>query len=562
MHCRSCELLIESELLKVPGVKKAIASQSQGTAEIHYKGDLDHELVKKVIHTAGYELGLDKKLIFSKNPKDYRDLGVSLFIVLDLFFIAKILGITNLNFASSNNFGSLPVVFLIGLTAGVSTCMALVGGLILGASARFAEKHPQSTPLQKFKPHLFFNAGRIISYTILGAIIGYLGSVFQVSSSFLGLLTIAVGVVMLLLGAQLIQIFPILRNVNFTLPKSIARFLGIKERSEKEYSHTNAALAGAMTFFLPCGFTQAIQLYAISTGNPVTGALALGTFALGTAPGLLGIGGITSVIKGTAAKLFFKSAGVVVIALAVFNISNGYNLSGSLIGDSLSLLYPLFPKTTVSARVSSGEINDIQIENGIQIIKMDQNANGYEPSVFTIKKGVPVRWIINSKSSFSCATSLIVPKLNIRKSLSSGENIIKFTPQEEGTIKFSCSMGMFRGTFNVTVDDQTPGVSPAGATPTPGVSGTAQTFKFTYNRTSDITPKQISIPVGKPVKIEIEAQDDGSGCMSSVTIPGLTEKIDLLEKGQTNTFDFTADRAGTYYITCGMGAPRVQISAL
>ena len=449
MHCRSCELLIESELLKVRGVKKAVVSNSRGTAEIQYTHELDQEVVNKVICAAGYEVGIDKKLIFSRNPKDYIELGVSLFIVLDLFFMAKILGLTNLNFATSNNLGSLSIVFLIGLTAGVSTCMVLVGGLILGASARFAEKHPQSTPLQKFKPHLFFNAGRIISYALFGAIIGYLGSVFQISSSFLGLLTITVGMVMLLLGAQLIEIFPILHRVNFTLPKSISRFLRLKERSEKEYSHANSALAGAMTFFLPCGFTQAIQLYAISLGNPITGALTLGTFALGTAPGLLSIGGLTSIIKGTLSKLFFKSAGVIVIALAIFNISNGYNLAENMIGETLSLFYPLFPKSTASANINSIEFDYSNVKSGAQIIKMNQNSNGYEPNVFTIKKGVPVRWVINSKSPLSCATSLIVPTLNIRKSLSLGENIIEFIPREEGSIRLSCSMGMFRGTFNV-----------------------------------------------------------------------------------------------------------------
>lgn len=439
MRCRSCELLIEDELLKLPGVKKAVVSHNHGTAEIHYKGYLDDEVIVKAIHTAGYEIGVDEKPVFSKNPKDYRDLAVAVLIVLALFFIAKAVGLMNLSFASANNFSSLPIVFLIGVTAGVSTCMAMVGGLILGASARFAEKHPKATPLQKFKPHLFFNAGRIIAYTVFGAAIGYLGSFLQLSASFLGLLTITVGMVMLLLGAQLIEIFPILRGVTFTLPKNIGRLLGIKERSEREYSHKNSVFAGAMTFFLPCGFTQAVQLYAISTGSSLIGALTLGTFAIGTAPGLLSIGGLTSVVKGTAAKLFFKSAGVVVIALAILNISNGYNLSGNSVGDWLSSLSPLSAKTAIAA----------PIENGSQVIRMDQNSNGYSPNVFTIKKGLPVRWIINSKSSRSCAISLIVPKLNISKVLSLGENIIKFTPTDVGSLRFSCGMGMFGGTFNV-----------------------------------------------------------------------------------------------------------------
>lgn len=574
MHCRSCEILIEEELLKIPGVDKAVVSHRRGTAEIDYKGKLDDELIENAVRSAGYELGIDEKPIISKNPKDYRDLAIAVFIVLDLYFLAKVLGLTNLSFASSNNFNSLPIVFLIGLTAGVSTCMALVGGLVLGASARFAEKHPGASPLQKFKPHLFFNLGRIISYTLFGAAIGFIGSFFQLSSSFLGLLTIGVGMVMLILGTQLTEIFPFLRNINFSLPKSISRLLGVKKRTEKEYSHRNSALAGAVTFFLPCGFTQAMQLYAISTGSPLIGALTLGIFAIGTAPGLLGIGGLTSVVKGAVAKLFFKTAGVVVVALALFNISNGFTLTGNSLGDLLGSLPPLTPNIAFSAKAGSDNGDAPKVENGIQVIRMDQNSNGYNPNVFTLKKGVPVRWVINSRTSLSCTVSLIVPKLNIRKSLNPGENVIEFTPTETGKIRFSCSMGMFGGTFNVIEDDSTVSsgsdpttVQSTGSQATPPVTAnpvanrSGQTFKFTYTQTEDINPKQIEIPVGKPVSIEITALDDGRGCMSSVTIPGLTEKIDLLEKGSTTVFDVTASRAGDYYITCGMGVPRVKIVA-
>jgi sulfite exporter TauE/SafE len=159
------------------------------------------------------------------------------------------------------------VVLIVGLTAGISTCMALVGGLVLGISARFSEKHPEASPAQKFRPHIFFIIGRIISYFILGGVIGLLGKAFQLSGPSLGFLTIIVGVVMLILGAQLTEIFPRLSNGGLTLPSSISKFLGIKKHHQKEYSHTNSVLTGALTFFLPCGFTQAMQLYAMSTGK-------------------------------------------------------------------------------------------------------------------------------------------------------------------------------------------------------------------------------------------------------------------------------------------------------
>src|SRR3989344_5800486 len=329
MHCKSCELLIEDELLKVPGIKKVSVSHQTGIADVDCECELDSVAVTKAVESAGYGIGQDGKIhFFSRKRRDYIDLGIAFFVATALFLIARSLGIFILSSTISGNYSSLPIVFLIGLTAGVSTCMALVGGLVLGASARFSAKNPHATGMEKFMPHLYFNLGRIISFFIFGGVIGFAGSLFQLSTSVLGTLTVAVGLVMLLLGGQLIEIFPILKKVSFTLPKGLSRILGIQEKSLGEYSNKNSAIMGAVTFFLPCGFTQAMQLFAMSTGSPISGALTMSVFALGTTPGLLGVGGLTSVVKGGAARLFFKTAGVVVIVLALFNLSNGLNLLG------------------------------------------------------------------------------------------------------------------------------------------------------------------------------------------------------------------------------------------
>ena len=179
----------------------------------------------------------------------------------------KELGLFNLSLTNGGSYSSLPIVFLVGLTAGISTCMALVGGLVLAASARFVEKHPQSSAFEKFKPHLIFNAGRIVSFFILGGIIGYAGSFFQLSTTALGFLTIIVGGVMVLMGLQLTEIFPRLSGWQFTLPKGISRAFGIKEQSEKEYSHKNSFILGASTFFLPCFLAIYSSMFIIGPGR-------------------------------------------------------------------------------------------------------------------------------------------------------------------------------------------------------------------------------------------------------------------------------------------------------
>lgn len=582
MHCRSCEILVEDELSKIQGVEQVEVNQKKGEAIVCSNINIDQTKIEQAVVNAGYTLGYDeKKRWFSNKISDYVEvflLGIGLMLI---YFIASDLGLFKLVASTSNNFSSLPVVFLVGITAGLSTCMALVGGLILGASARFAEKHPTATALQKFKPHLFFNLGRVISYFILGGIIGYLGSFFQLSLATLGILTITVGAVMLLLGLQLTELFPRLSGINFTLPKGIARFFGIHEQAKKEYSHKNSFVMGALTFFLPCGFTQAMQLFAISSGSPVTGALTMGVFALGTTPGLLGVGGLTSIIKGGFAKMFFKFAGIVVVVLAFFNILNGYNLTGLNIN-----ILSAFNKG-VSAQSSDP---NVVIENGVQIVKMTQSGSGYSPNSFTIKKDIPVKWIINSTDSFTCAASIVSAKLGVRQGLRQGENIIEFTPTEVGPIRFSCSMGMYTGVFNVVDGSNTQPAPQAAANSAPapascgGSSGgcgcgqkvqrqaaldsdktppvqaeqkdSVQSIKATYTVSEDIQPKKFTVKAGSPVRFEIEAKENGSGCMGSIALPGLSQTIDVFTQGKTTVFEFTPTKPGNYPITCAMGVPR------
>lgn len=576
MHCRSCEMLVEDKLSEIPEVSRSKVHYKNGTAEIFYGSQKpNNQEVVEAIRSAGYDIGLaDKKSFFNQNPNDYKDLGIAFLFLAGIYFIAKNFGLTNLSFGSAaGSPESLWVVLLIGLTAGVSTCMALVGGLVLSASTRHAEAHPEATAIQKFKPHIYFNLGRIIGFALLGWILGSLGSFFQVSTFALGMLTIIVGLVMLLMGLQLVEIFPWINGIRITLPKFISRTLGIKKH-EKEYSHKSSAIMGAMTFFLPCGFTQAMQLYAVSTGSPLTGALVMGTFALGTAPGLLGIGGITSAVKGMFAKRFFKLAGLLVISFALFNLANGYNLTGWQWGYGFA-----------SSDNISTEDSNVQQENGVQVVKMKQLANGYSPNKFTIKKGIPVKWVITSEEPYSCASSIVISKMGISKKLARGENVIEFTPKEAGALKFSCSMGMFTGVFNV-VDEQGNGASSTNITsaakPSGGscgasgggcgcgggggaqikkdttdtiakIEGDTQIINTTYTASNYLQPNSFKVKAGTKVKFTIDVKDSGQGCGYAVMISGLYNNAVPLQAGQPIVMEFTPTTKGSFNITCSMG---------
>lgn len=586
MHCRSCEILIAEKLKEIPDVSNVRVSWKKKEAEIYSSRPIRDELINKVIIDAGYSVGLDdEKKLISSDPSVYFGILFSAVILYFIYTIARALGFNGIS-TSNGNPSSLLVVGLVGLTAGISTCMALVGGLILGISARHSEKHPEATALQKFRPHLFFNLGRIASYTILGGVIGLIGKAFRLNGPTLGLLTIIVGLVMLVLGLQLVEVFPRLSNGSISLPSGISRMLGIRKKHEKEYSHWNSALIGALTFFMPCGFTQAMQLYAVSTGSFVRGTLIMGIFALGTTPGLLGIGGLTSVLKGAFAKRFFAFTGVLVISLAFFNIANGYNLTG---------LKKPFSSSSSNGATQVGADPSVKLVNGVQEVRMDQLTNGYSPNKFTVQKGIPVKWIVNSKGSGSCSSSILMPKYNIQTFLSPGENIINFTPTDSGDVRFSCSMGMYGGKFQVVEATSAEASQSVQATQSPSPSATAtqspspaktntqvslgaektsttwadsgssssvQSIKTTFaSLQQDISPNKFTVTAGKPVKMEIAVDVNGSGCMSTIMIPGIVNQPELLEKGKTITWEFTP-KAGVYDITCAMGVPRGILTAV
>lgn len=441
MHCRSCELLLEDGFSRIHDVEKSEINYRSGLAEIYYSEQRPKmKDLHDVVINAGYAIGKAEKLrFFSHNPEEYKKLFFDIVLVFVIYQLLKSFGITdftNLDF-EGKNFG-LGMALLVGLVAGFSSCMALIGGLVLGLSAKYAEKHPEASPVQKFRPHLYFNLGRIGGYMLLGGLLGLIGSVFKISTSVTSFLTLFAGVVMLFVGLQLIEVFPRLSSWKFVIPKRISKIFA-STKHQVEYSHKNSLLIGILTFFLPCGFTQAMQIYAVSSGDFVAGATIMGLFALGTAPGLLSIGGLISVLKGSTAKKFFKFVGVVVILFALFNLLNSLTLAGMNFS---------FSKNE-SLSVVEYKDKNVELVDREQVVRMKQKNNGYFPNSFVITKDIPVRWVIDSDGPYSCAASILVREFGISKNLVRGENIIQFTPTESGSIPFSCGMGMYTGVFNV-----------------------------------------------------------------------------------------------------------------
>lgn len=80
---------------------------------------------------------------------------------------------------------------------------------------------------------------------------------------------------------------------------------------------------------------------------------------------------------------------------------------------------------------------------------MRVTAKGFEPNRFTVRKGIPVRWIIDATELNPCTSGIVVPTLGLEFQIKLGEQTIEFTPQQDGVIPWSCWMGMMPGAFVV-----------------------------------------------------------------------------------------------------------------
>ena len=379
------------------------------------------------------------------SPRDYIEIGASFVILVGVVLALDRLDLLPQRLSLSNEM-SYGLVFGIGLVASVSSCMAVTGGLLVAVSAKYNDVTGNLTSAQRLRPHLYFNAGRIISYTLLGGAIGELGSTLTLSAGVNGILTIAASAVMILLGLQMLRLLPALTRFMPTMPKALShRIHDLAEREAKG----GAFLLGAATFFLPCGFTQALQLYVLSKGSFTIGALTMLAFSVGTLPALLSLSAVSSFATGTFQQRFLKLAGVAVIVLGIVNVQYGLVLADGDLGGV---------PTAASARPSTVAMTQSTPTGAKQIAVMRVSGYEYSPNRFTVMQGVPVEWRIDGRDAAGCGRILISPGLGIRKYLSADNTtIIAFTPENTGDFGFNCGMGMMTPGSKFTVIPKTSG---------------------------------------------------------------------------------------------------------
>ena len=434
MTCISCQNKIEKKLRNTAGIKSARVSYGAGFADVVYDNDIiTFKDIAEIIQKLDYTVLPDGE---RQTPGTKRIAGL-LIIIVSLFLLLQQFGVLNLfvptRLAEANmGYGML---FFIGLLTSVH-CIAMCGGINLSQCIPSNVAPDEQTGFfATFRPTFFYNLGRVLSYTAVGFIVGGLGSVVTFSNTVQGVLKLIAGIFMVIMGVNMLGIFPWLRRLSPRLPGIFARQVDNQKSNSK-----SPLLIGLLNGLMPCGPLQAMQIYALSTGSPLAGALSMLLFSLGTVPLMFGLGALSSALGKKFTHKVMTAGAVLVVVLGMSMFSQGWSLSGW----TLPALMPgSLPQKPVAAD------SNIKVEDGVQIVNSTLSSGRY-PAI-TVQAELPVKWIIDAPqgSINGCNNRMFIPEYNIEYQLQTGENIIEFTPTETGTFPFSCWMGMIRSTIKV-----------------------------------------------------------------------------------------------------------------
>lgn len=337
---------------------------------------------------------------------------------------------------------NLWVVFVTGLTVGGLTCLAVQGGLLAGIITAKEEDEVKKGINRKntIFPTAVFLLAKLIAYTMLGSVLGAFGGAIGISQQAQIIMQFIAGIYMVAVAFNLLNVHPIFRYVIIQPPRFLARMVKNQSKSKDLFA---PAFLGALTVFIPCGTTLAMEALAISSANALTGAAIMAVFVLGTMPLFFGIGSITSILGDNFRERFLKIAAIALLYLGLSSIN------GSLVaGGSPITIKSVAEDVLIAMDVENPfESKDVQITQNAQIFV---TSSGYSPNYIKVKKGLPLTIKLIGKDAYSCASAFRIPSLGIASNLQPNETkTITFTPQKTGRIIFSCSMGMYSGVIEV-----------------------------------------------------------------------------------------------------------------
>lgn len=413
MHCARCKTTLEKNLLKIKNIKEVeIASSS---ACLTYINTLNKKSIIDCVNKLGYytkeEYITENKETLEQNIKLKEFIIILITIVIILTISYKILGFNIFNMIptidSKLTYGML---FITGLLTSFH-CISMCGAINMVAVIN------QNTN-KRLKSPIFYNLGRIISYTLLGAFTGLIGNIISISKTVMGIIIIMSAIIMFFMSLNMLGVLN-LKNIKIPRTK-------LKVKS--------SFVIGLLNGIMPCGPLQAMQVYALSTSSPIKGALSMLIFGLGTVPLMLTTGIVLNITKGKTKVLLNKIASVLILILSITMLNRGLtSLEINIVTPSNN--YTNYEKAT--------------LKKNYQVVKINLDYDNYKDIL--VQKDIPVKLIINVEKDklTGCNNQILINKFGIQKDLQEGENIIEFTPSKLGNYSYTCWMNMIKNNIKV-----------------------------------------------------------------------------------------------------------------
>jgi sulfite exporter TauE/SafE/copper chaperone CopZ/plastocyanin domain-containing protein len=595
MSCTNCRKIIEKKLKSLAGIEDAAVNYTEGTAYVVYDAALiTPRTIQGTVETLGYTAALDGE----PQQKRFVEIIGTLVIVVSLYVMFRNLGINTITAAfplagAGMGYGMLAVI---GLITSLH-CAAMCGGINLtqtlqapaapagvdgGGSEADIPNAPgllrQQALLRTLSPAIVYNGARVLSYTLTGVVVGALGQVVSVSGRFQGVVQLVAGIFMMLMGVNMLGIFPALRRFTPRLPNLSGRLAALfgRRAGARQNRRAGRFTVGLLNGLMPCGPLQAMQLYALSTGSPLAGGLAMFLFGMGTVPLMFGIGALSTLLSGVSRRPAFahkvmKAGAVLVMVMGMTMFSYGMGLSGIDLAFFDRAAPALFSgTTTVDAPFTP------VIENGFQIVNSTLSGGRY-PAI-TVQQGIPVKWTINAPqgSINGCNNRMIIREYGIEYRFKPGENLIEFMPEKTGRFSYSCWMGMIRSSITVTAE----GEAAAAATPLPAgvviaadsvaigtLTGDFQTLKIDLND-EGLEPAVLIVKRGVPVEWTI-ANESLDQETSRLVFPAFYQTLEMdtgvnvISFTPSDDFDFsTSDNAFYGYVKVVDDLTTVDVEAV
>ncbi|MFA5604233.1 MAG: sulfite exporter TauE/SafE family protein [Bacilli bacterium] len=420
MTCDHCKSKITKVLETFSNIKSI--KFDGHIVEIEYKGKINKEKIVDEIIQIDYYTDLkmisENKSSLKRAMSGFELVKIISIILIISFFLNKIFGFNIFNVIPVIDSNATYVMLLVtGLLTSVH-CISMCGAINLIAS---------NSKTKNFKRPILYNLGRLISYTLLGGMVGLLGSVFNVNVYVQGVIILVASIFMFFMGLNMLGL------INFSFKFKIPKVFG-KLKSKDSF------VVGLLNGFMPCGPLQSMQVYALSTGSFAVGALSMFLFALGTIPLMLFVGILSNFLNNKNRQTLNKISVALIILLSLIMFNRGLLGLGIDISNAFKPNYENYLKS--------------ELVDDYQIVEFDLTYKGYKDII--IQKDVPARIVINAPDDklTGCNNGIKINGFGINQDLDYGKNIIEFTPTKTGKFTYTCWMGMLKNNI-IVVDDKT-----------------------------------------------------------------------------------------------------------